>query len=134
MFRFVLCGMMLCAVVPAGAVPKPQVRAARALIERVTPGYGRQFHLELMPSVGGADVFEIGQRRGNVLLRGTSAVALATAYNQYLKSAQLWRTYQPAWRSGPASLQSVCAGRTPCAPCLRLGAFYGGHRAESGVL
>lgn len=85
MFRFVLCGMMLCAVVPAGAVPKPQVRAARALIERVTPGYGRQFHLELMPSAGGADVFEIGQRRGKVLLRGTSAVALATAYNQYLK-------------------------------------------------
>lgn len=77
--------MMLCAVVPAGAVPKPQVRAARALIERVTPGYGRQFHLELMPSAGGADVFEIGQRRGKVLLRGTSAVALATAYNQYLK-------------------------------------------------
>lgn len=54
-------------------------------IQRVTPGYGRQFHLELMPSAGGADVFEIGQRRGKVLLRGTSAVALATAYNQYLK-------------------------------------------------
>ena len=53
LFRYVLCGVMLCAVVPAGALRKPQVRAARALIERVTPGYGRQFHLELMPSAGG---------------------------------------------------------------------------------
>ena len=55
------------------------------LIDRVTPGYSRQYCLELMPAKDSLDCYEIGQRHGKVLLRGNNPVALATAYNQYLK-------------------------------------------------
>ena len=61
------------------------IRATYALIERVTPGYGKQFVLELIKSENGQDVYEIGSRHGRVVLRGNNAVALATAFNQYLK-------------------------------------------------
>lgn len=62
----------------------PQIQAAYNLIERVTPGYGNQFQLELIDSENGKDVYEIGSQNGKVLLRGNNPVALATAYNQYL--------------------------------------------------
>ena len=61
------------------------MNAAYDLIERVTPGYGRQFRLELIESENGADVYEIDYRGGKVVLRGNNAVSIATAYNQYLK-------------------------------------------------
>lgn len=63
----------------------PQIQAAYDLIERVTPGYGNQFQLELIDSENGKDVYEIGSQNGKVLLRGNNPIALATAYNQYLK-------------------------------------------------
>lgn len=37
----------------------PEIEAAYALIERVTPGYGKQFVLELIPPEHGMDVYEI---------------------------------------------------------------------------
>lgn len=63
----------------------PQVQAVYDLIERVTPGYGKQFSLELIESGKGKDIYEIAQGNGKIILRGNNAVALATAYNQYLK-------------------------------------------------
>lgn len=69
----------------ACATHAPQVRAVYDLIERVTPGYGDQFRLELMATGDSVDVYEVGSKRGKVLLRGNNPVALATAYNQYLK-------------------------------------------------
>lgn len=49
----------------------PQIQAAYDLIERVTPGYGNQFQLELIDSENGKDVYEIGSQNGKVLLRVT---------------------------------------------------------------
>ena len=72
-------------VLSACATHAPQVRAVYDLIERVTPGYGDQFRLELMATGDSVDVYEVGSKRGKVLLRGNNSVALATAYNQYLK-------------------------------------------------
>lgn len=69
----------------AGKAKEPQVKAAYDLIERVTPGYGDQFVLELTEKVDGKDAYEIGARKGKVLLRGNNAVSIATAYNMYLK-------------------------------------------------
>lgn len=63
----------------------PEIEAAYALIERVTPGYGKQFVLELIPPEHGMDVYEIVPQDGRIVLRGNNPVALATAYNQYLK-------------------------------------------------
>lgn len=70
----------------AACQPKdPKVQAAYDLIERVTPGYGRQFILELIEPDQGNDVYEIAGKGDKVVLRGNNAIALATAYNQYLK-------------------------------------------------
>lgn len=63
----------------------PRIRAVNELIERMTPGYGKQFVLELIDSDYGLDVYEIAGKSGEIILRGNNPVALATAYNQYLK-------------------------------------------------
>ncbi len=63
----------------------PKIKAAYDLIERVTPGYSSQYKLELIPQVDSLDTYEIDSENGKVVLRGSSTIALATAYNQYLK-------------------------------------------------
>lgn len=55
------------------------------MIERITPGYARQFRLELIQPENGNDVYEIDSKGKKVVLRGNNAVSLATAYNRYLK-------------------------------------------------
>ena len=65
---------------------EPQTLAVYQLIDRVTPGYAGQYELELIPQRDSLDCYEIGTRGGKVLLRGNNPVALATAYNQYLKT------------------------------------------------
>ena len=65
---------------------KPGIRVTYDLIERITPGYGKQFVLELIPAgADGQDVYEIDGKKGKIILRGNNPVSLATAYNQYLK-------------------------------------------------
>lgn len=76
-------GFMGC-IVSALAATAP-VQAVYDLIERVTPGYSPQFQLELIKPADGSDEFEITSRKGKVVLRGTSPVALASAFNHYLK-------------------------------------------------
>lgn len=62
------------------------IRVTYDLIERITPGYGKQFVLELIPAgADGQDVYEIDGKKGKIILRGNNPVSLATAYNQYLK-------------------------------------------------
>lgn len=85
MIRCLLPAALLAMAVASCSRPDATVRAAYDLIERVTPGYGRQFRLEHIASTPGTDVYEIGSRKGKVLLRGNNPVALATAYHQYLK-------------------------------------------------
>lgn len=51
----------------------------------MTPGYNNQFIIELIEPVDEKDVYEISDSEGNIILRGNNPVALATAYNQYLK-------------------------------------------------
>ena len=76
---------VLVLVVLTGCAKDPQIQAAYDLIERVTPGYSDQFKLELIEPVDGLDAYEIGTSGDKVLLKGNNPVALATAYNQYLK-------------------------------------------------
>lgn len=76
---FSLLLLWSCASLPA------QTEAAYRLIERMAPGYSKQFLLEQIPAENGADVYEIGSKDGKVLLRGNNPVAMATAFNQYLK-------------------------------------------------
>lgn len=62
-----------------------RVNATYDLIERVTPGYGKQFKLEIIEPENGNDVYEIDKKGNKVVLRGNNAVSLATAFNWYLK-------------------------------------------------
>lgn len=68
-----------------GYAAKSPIKATYSLIERVTPGYGKQFKLELIQPVNGNDAYEIASEKGKVVLRGNNAVSLATAFNEYLK-------------------------------------------------
>lgn len=83
--------LLWCMCWQVGAAPardeRAMIRAARDLIGRVTPGYEKQFALEIIPAdtARGEDVFEIDSRKGKILLRGNNPVALASAYHWYLK-------------------------------------------------
>lgn len=68
-----------------GYAKQSHIEATYALIERMTPGYGKQIRLQLIEAEGGKDVYEITSENGKVLLKGNNAVALSTAFNQYLK-------------------------------------------------
>lgn len=63
----------------------PKLKAAAELIERVIPGYGEQFQLEKLSSPNGKDLFEVDKKLGKIVLRGNSAVSIASALNWYLK-------------------------------------------------
>ena len=67
-------------LVCTGCKNDPRIQAAYDLIERVTPGYGKQFKLELMEPVDGMDAYEITSDNGKVVLRGNNTVSLATAF------------------------------------------------------
>lgn len=59
--------------------------AARALIARVLPGHAARFVCETIPQENGKDVFEIEAVGGKIVLRGNDGVALAMAFNTYLR-------------------------------------------------
>ena len=61
------------------------LQAVYGLIERVIPGYETQFELQIINPENGQDVYEITSEGNRVVLKGNNAVALATAFNQYLK-------------------------------------------------
>ncbi len=63
----------------------PALTASRALLERVAPGRGGEFVVEIVPPAeGGRDVYELAVREGRPVLRGNSAVSVASALNRYL--------------------------------------------------
>lgn len=65
---------------------KDIIKSAKDLISRMTPGYEKQFILEVLSKQDdGLDRFEVSSKDNKPLLRGTSPVALATAFNWYLK-------------------------------------------------
>ena len=62
-----------------------RIQAVYDLIERVTPGYSSQYRLELIAPDNSSDVYEVDGNGKKVILRGNTPVALATAFNWYLK-------------------------------------------------
>lgn len=83
--RHILCLLGILFFCSAFQKKEPHIHAVYELIERITPGYGNQFILELIESENDLDVYEISGTNGKIILRGNNAVSLATAYNQYLK-------------------------------------------------
>lgn len=82
---FLLCVIFLVTFTSSKVEQEPRLKAAYDLIERVVPGYGQQFTLELINPENGQDVYEIAGRGNKVVLRGNNQVSIATAFNQYLK-------------------------------------------------
>ncbi len=69
---------------PTEAASDP-ARVARELAARLLPGRSGSFAFETIPAEQGRDVFEIESRGKQIILRGNSGVALASALNWYLK-------------------------------------------------
>lgn len=73
--------------------------AAKALVARVVPRSASGFEVAALPDSAGHDVFEVESRRGHVILRGSSGVAIASALNWYLE--------QVAGRNASLPLQPI---------------------------
>ena len=99
-------------LVCTGCKNDPRIQAAYDLIERVTPGYGEQFKLELMEPIDGMDAYEITSDNGKVVLRGNNTISLATAFNQYLK-------YTVMHMFPGSAINWTCRSNCPCPPPLK---------------
>ena len=76
----------------------------RALIRRVLPQHAKEFVCEVITQDGGKDVFEIEAKDGKIALRGNNGIAIATAFNWYLRHDCLVNFDWEA--SGPLKLAS----------------------------
>jgi alpha-N-acetylglucosaminidase len=85
------CLLLLPAVLSAQAGQAPRatpvvdLAASAALVARVVPEQANLFRVEQIPADSGLDVFEVESRSGQVTLRGSSGVAIASALNWYLE-------------------------------------------------
>ncbi|VGO18013.1 alpha-N-acetylglucosaminidase [Pontiella sulfatireligans] len=70
---------------PAIVTEASQIEAARGVIDRLVPGLSKQLKLEIIPQEEGKDVFEVDRAGKQVVLRGSSGVALCSGFNWYLK-------------------------------------------------
>lgn len=80
-----LLGIISAVLLTLTGCKDPQTEATYALIERITPGYAGQFKLEIIEPDNGQDVYEVDRKDDRVVLRGNNPVALASAFNWYLK-------------------------------------------------
>lgn len=55
------------------------------MIERITPGYSKQFCLQIVPSKGN-DEFGWSTQNGKIMLHGNNTITLSVAYYNYLKT------------------------------------------------
>ena len=99
--------LLLCLFTVIGYAKDPHIKAVYALIERVTPGYGKQIKLQLIDPANGEDVYEISSEKGKVLLKGNNAIALSTAFNQYLYLQLIIPQYFISNKSGIWSLSLI---------------------------
>ena len=60
-------------------------KATAALARRLLGKRADDFTFEIIPPVGGRDVFEIASRDGKIIIRGNNGVSMAAGLNGYLK-------------------------------------------------
>ena len=87
----IACGLYCSSLLRAQSIdPSTQqqsVKSAQEVLQRVLANKADQFVLELIPSQGTADEFEVEARDGNVFVKGNSAVALTRGAYHYLRFA-----------------------------------------------
>lgn len=69
----------------AKEVSAPNIKATRALLQRVLPKHHDQLSIEFIAADNGKDVFELESKAGKVVLRGNNTVSIGSALNWYLK-------------------------------------------------
>ncbi|MCI0499463.1 MAG: alpha-N-acetylglucosaminidase [Planctomycetales bacterium] len=76
-----------CSAGPSAKTTKngTDLTAARQVIQRILPGKAKLFVIEPIPAVNNRDVFEVESQNGNVIIRGSSPVAVCSGFNWYLK-------------------------------------------------
>ncbi|MGL5683867.1 MAG: alpha-N-acetylglucosaminidase [Marinifilaceae bacterium] len=78
--------VLLLLLLPFAIYAQTGVEATYKLIERVTPGYSKQYDIEItQEQVNGQDWFQIATKGNKVHLKGNNPVSVATAFNWYLK-------------------------------------------------
>lgn len=82
--RFLLCLFLFLCCLPVYCKNRVE-KTVFELIERVTPGYSGQYKLEVISDSDNKDIYEIDGDGKKVILRGNNVVALASAFNWYLK-------------------------------------------------
>lgn len=78
--------LVLAAGAQLAVAQSPTTAPAAALINRVVPGHARDFVVESIPDSAGHDVFEVDSRANQIVLRGNTGVAIASALNWYLEN------------------------------------------------
>jgi len=63
-----------------------QIEAARGVMDRLIPKISDNFDLKIIKKLKGYDVFELEQRGSKIELRGSSGVAICSAFNYYLQT------------------------------------------------
>lgn len=61
------------------------MQKAMELLERVLPGHGQAFLMEMIESNAGRDVFEVDRTENQIVLRGSNTISLCMALHWYLK-------------------------------------------------
>lgn len=78
--------LLLLGIISMRISAQTDIKATLDLIERITPQYSGQYHIEIIPATeNGEDVFEITTKDNKICLKGNNPVSLATAFNWYLK-------------------------------------------------
>lgn len=57
---------------------------SKALIKRIIPSRANAFEVGYLPQENGKDVFEISSKNGKIILKGSTGVSIASAFNYYL--------------------------------------------------
>jgi len=81
--RFAATLLLFCFVSTAAAATPEE--AARGLLQRLLPQKADRFTLESIPQDAGRNVFEIESVDGQIVVRGSDGVAIASGVNWYLK-------------------------------------------------
>lgn len=84
MTRYLSLLLLLMVSLPTLAVTK-DVKAAKALAQRMMPQVANQISFEQLQKEGSNDVFELESVNGLIVIRGNSANSMAVGLNHYLK-------------------------------------------------
>lgn len=121
LFLFFLFAMVCRANGPINAV-----NSAREVVQRLIGDQAKSIQFVEIPLEEGKDVFEISCKRGQLTIKGTSAIAMTYAFNRYLKEAchcmatwsgnnihlpKQWPSYAPVKQTSPFAFRyflNVC--------------------------